>query len=140
MKIEIETFWDLVKKDGWQGYIWRISDADGPSIYHTGDLVHKNEGLTFQNRILEANMYHADDLISMHVKQIDDQIYAYKFELKNLILPDFKLSEEEVYPSSKAKLGLLKYRNLYTLKASEISCADFKSWIQVAQIFVGFKH
>lgn len=140
MKIQIEEFWNLVKTDGWQGYIWRISDTDGPSVYHTGDLVHKNEDLTFQNRILEANMYHGGEHISLHVKQIDGQIFAYKFDLKNFGLPNFKLSEEEVYPSSKAKLGLLKFRDLYTLKSSAVSGDDFKTWIHVAQIFVGFKH
>lgn len=140
MKIEIEDFWNLVNSEGWQGYIWRISDEAGPSIYKSGEPVQHTEDKTVFDKILEANMYHEVKNISLHVKQIDGQIYAYKYELESFGLPNFKLSEEEVYPSSKRDLGLLKFRDLYTLKASVISGEDFKTWIQVAQIFVGFKN
>ena len=139
MKIEIAEFWNLLKSDGWQGYIWRISDESGPTKYKLGDLIQQNENRPLYDKILEANMYHETDKMSLHVKQIDGQTYAYKYDLKGFGLPNFKLSNEEIYPSSKKDLGLLKFRDLYTLQASAISGEDFKTWIQVAQIFVGFK-
>jgi CRISPR type III-associated protein (TIGR04423 family) len=140
MKIEIEDFWNLVNSEGWQGYIWRISDESRPTKYKLGDLIQENENRPLYDKIIEANMYHEVDKLSLHVKQIDGQTYAYKYALKGFGLPNFKLSEEEVYPSSKKDLGLLKFRDLYTLKGSNISGEGFKTWIQVAQIFVGFKN
>lgn len=138
MKIEIDEFWNYLKKEGWEGYIWKISDQNGPSIFKDGNPIARIEDLPVYNRIQEANFYNKIDNISLHVKQIDSKIFAYAYDLNSYVLPYFRLSGEELLPASKRDLEGLKFRNLYKLTESAIS-KDVNSWIQIAQIFVGFK-
>ncbi|SOE24064.1 CRISPR type III-associated protein, TIGR04423 family [Spirosomataceae bacterium TFI 002] len=137
-KINISYFWEHLKKDGWEGYIWRVSDMDEPKeIYLQPTSILQTEANPVYNRIQEANFYNQEDQISMHIKLIDGEELIFLYELKDLDDNNFKLSDEVSYEGSKSVLGEPNFRNLYELTPSLVSEGAF-SWVQVAQIFTGF--
>lgn len=139
MNITIEEFWKLLGKSGWQGYIWRIADKNGPTIYQVNELILRPQKTAVYNRILEANFFNKKNNISLHVKQIDGKELAYKYELSNYTeIKGYKLSEEETMPSAKESLGRLKFKNLNQLTTSSIGAPGMGNWILVAQLFTGF--
>jgi CRISPR type III-associated protein (TIGR04423 family) len=139
MKISMEQFWENLKADLWVGYIWRVSDKDQPmEVFSLPEAVKKKQVIKVFNRIQEANLYCPNSQKSLHVKLIDGNEQAYLYNLENYENDNFKLSEEEVFLASKSNLNGVKFRSLYQLIESPVS-QGAKSWIQVAQIFVGFK-
>ena len=144
MKVEMEKFWQLLNEAGWQGYIWRVS-AKEAIVYKlpTESGIIKNETSEIYNRIQEANFYNKDKQLSLHVKNIDGKELAYCYKIEGYTEDKgFKLDKVSIdVPGAKPEfINLLKFRNLYQKQGSQISGDDYMSWIQVAQIFVGFKN
>lgn len=136
-KISISDFWEHLGKDGWEGYIWRVSYDNGPRVFQANEKVEKPTDLAKYNRIQEANFYNQAEQTSLHVKLIDGEELVYLYKIKGLNTNKLKLSNEIIYEGSKSDLNELKFRNLFQLTESPVSKGAF-SWVHLAQVFAGY--
>lgn len=142
MKTDIDKFWELLNEAGWEGYIWRVS-SNKAEIYSDQSQILKTEPTEVYNRIQEANFYNAKKNLSLNVKNIDGEELAFCYKNDDYsVVENYKIDQEPMLvPSAKPELPkFLKFKNLYQKQGSKISSEEYKSWIQVAQIFVGFKN